>query len=165
MNGRTARDGARRDGWAVESRWEKALERGEYVTGNVVRGREVNKFPVETEDGAVDRAAEPNSVRCDSVEHRLNISVRLADDAQDLARRRLLVECCRQLAIARLKLLEQPYILNGNHGLVGEGLEERNLIVRESPGLAAGHYDCSDRLVVMKQRHRGEALEATDTSE
>jgi hypothetical protein len=76
MNGRTTRDGTRRDGWAVESGWEEALEWG---AGNVVRGGEVNQFPVETEDGAVDRAAEPNSVRRDSVEHRLNVGRRTTD--------------------------------------------------------------------------------------
>ena len=47
----------------------------------------------------------------------------LADDAQDLARCRLLLERFREVAVARLQLLEQAGVLDGDHGLIGEGLE------------------------------------------
>ena len=36
-----------------------------------------------------------------------------------------------QLALARLLLLEQPRVLDGDHGLVGEGLNKFDLLVGE----------------------------------
>jgi hypothetical protein len=33
--------------------------------------------------------------------------------------------------VARLQLLEQPHVLDGDHGLVGEGLEQRDVLVGE----------------------------------
>ena len=45
------------------------------------------------------------------------------DDAQDLAGRRLLLQRLGEFAVARLQLLEQPRVLDGDDGLVGEGLE------------------------------------------
>src|SRR5262245_29634503 len=153
MNGRTARDGARRDGWAVESRWEKALERGEYVTGNVVRGGEVNKFPVETEDGAVDRTAEPNSVRGDSFEHRLHVGRRSRNHAENVRSRCLLLQ-------RLLRLVEQPHVLDRNDRLVGEGFEQFYVIVCEGPRLRMAHRDHSDDAIAVYQRQLDRAAGA-----
>src|SRR5258706_446520 len=58
--------------------------------------------------------------RRDRVEHRLRVRLRLADHAEDFARRRLLLE-------GLLGLVEQANVLNRDHGLVGEGLEQGNL--------------------------------------
>ena len=41
---------------------------------------------------------------------------------------------CGELARARLHLLEQPHVLDRDHGLVGEGLDDLDLARRESPG-------------------------------
>ena len=60
--------------------------------------------------------------------------------------------------------LEQPRVLDGDHRLVGEGLEQRDLVVGEPAGFAAGHRDRPDRLVVTKQRHHSHASVATGTS-
>jgi hypothetical protein len=40
-----------------------------------------------------------------------------------------------------LRLVEQPHILDRNHSLVGEGLEERDLVVTEPAGFAARYRD------------------------
>ena|SRR3989442_650052 len=56
------------------------------------------------------------------VEHRLSIGRRGRDHAQDLARRGLLLQGLGQVAIAGLKFSEQPYVLDGNDRLIGEGL-------------------------------------------
>ena len=83
----------------------------------------------------------------------------LADHAQDLARRRLLLERLGHLRVRCvsasffLQLGQQARVLDRDHRLVGEGLEERDLVVREPAGLAAGHRDRPDRLVVTEQRH------------
>ena len=58
----------------------------------------------------------------DAVEHRLDIVGGARDDTQDLARRRLLLEGLRQVLVTGLQLLEQAHVLDGDHGLVGEGL-------------------------------------------
>ena len=70
------------------------------------------------------------------VEHRLDVGRRAADDPQDLAGRRLLLERLGEIAVARLELLEQAHVLDGDHRLVGEGLQERDLLVGERPDLA-----------------------------
>ena len=63
----------------------------------------------------------------DRVEHRLDIRLRAADDAQDVAGGGLRVQRRGQLAVARLELGEEAHVLHGDHGLVGEGLQERDL--------------------------------------
>ena len=54
------------------------------------------------------------------VQHRLNVRRRAGDDAQDFARRCLLLQ-------RFLELLEQPHILDGDHGLIGEGFKKLDL--------------------------------------
>ena len=93
----------------------------------------------------------------DRVEDRLHVGRRAADHAQDLARR-------RQVAVPSLQLVEQPHVLDGDHRLIGEGLEERDLVVGESAGVAAGHRDPPNRIVVPEQRHHNNASPTTDTS-
>src|SRR4030095_2258305 len=78
-------------------------------------------------------------------EDRLDISSRAADDAKDLARRRLLVERFAEGGVARLERLEQPDVLDGDDGLVGEGLHELDLRGRERLDLASSAPDGPDR--------------------
>ena len=78
---------------------------------------------VDTVDFRVFCLAEPRSTFRDSIQHRVKIRRRARDDAQDLARRRLLLERLRQIAVARLQLLEQPHVLDGDHRLRGKGPE------------------------------------------
>src|SRR4051812_6894598 len=59
------------------------------------------------------------------------------------------------MAVATLKILEQARVLDGDHGLVGEGLQEGNLLVGEGPELQATHQDRADRDAVSDQG-RGE---------
>ena len=69
----------------------------------------------------------------DRVEDRLGVGRRAGDRPQDLAGRRLLLERLGQLPVPRLELREQPHVLDRDHRLVGEGLEERDLLVGERP--------------------------------
>jgi hypothetical protein len=77
----------------------------------------------------------------DCVEHRLHIRLRAADDAQDVAGSGLRVQRRRQLAVARLQLREQAHVLDGDHGLVGEGLEKCDLLVGEGSHLHPANGD------------------------
>ena len=63
---------------------------------------------------------QPCGILRNSIQHRLNIGRRAGDHAQDFTRRRLLFQ--------RLgEFLEQPHVLDGDHGLVGEGLQKLDL--------------------------------------
>src|SRR5262249_54356250 len=80
----------------------------------------------------------------DRVEHRLKVEFRAADDRQHLADRRLILQrfrelmaALRELARARLFRLEQPRVLDGDHGLIGERFEEFDLSVGEGAGFPA----------------------------
>ena len=55
------------------------------------------------------------------VQHWLDIGRRAGDDAQDFARRGLLLQ--RSPCVS----LEQPHVLDRDHGLIGEGFEQLNL--------------------------------------
>ena len=59
------------------------------------------------------------------------ITGRAADDLQHLRRCRLLLQRLRELPRALLLRLEQPRVLDGDHRLVGEGLDQLDLLVGE----------------------------------
>src|SRR5262245_48892428 len=60
----------------------------------------------------------------DGVEDRLDVSVRLTDHTQDLAR-------CGLLLQSLLRLIEEAHILDGNDRLIGKGCHQIDLLVRE----------------------------------
>src|SRR4029450_9659322 len=60
----------------------------------------------------------------DGVEHRLHVGGCAAGDAEPLGRPRLMFQRLAQLRIALTEFLEQPHVFNGDHPLVGEGLEK-----------------------------------------
>ena len=68
-----------------------------------------------------------------------------------MTRRMSLVAVCvssavGQLAVARLQLGEQAHVLDGDHGLVGEGLQQRDLRRSENgPGSGRADADRADR--------------------
>ena len=67
------------------------------------------------------------------------------DHLEQLTGRRLLLERDPQLAVARLQLGEQPHVLDRDNGLIGEGLEERDLLVGEGARLSLVDVDGADR--------------------
>ena len=99
---------------------------------------------VEREQHAVEAVTQSDGVPHDRLEHGLRVRLRPADRAQDLARRRLLLEGFGQLAIPALELLEQPDVLDGDHGLVGEGLHQLDLLVGERPDLRPSDHENTD---------------------
>ena len=85
---------------------------------------------IDATDHASVASHKPRGVLGDGIQHRLNIRRRAGDHAQDLARRRLLLQ-------RFLEFLEQPHVLDGDDRLVGEGLEQLDLLVGEGPHLVA----------------------------
>ena len=75
-------------------------------------------------------AAQLNRVRNNSRQHGFKVE-RRAYDLTDFAQRFQLSHRPKQLTGSLLQLLEQPHVLNGNHRLIGEGLEKRDLLVGE----------------------------------
>src|SRR5262245_16498175 len=77
----------------------------------------------------------------------MEVRRRTSDHTQDFTRRGLLLQ-------RFLEFLEQPHILDGDNRLVGEGPEQRNLIVREWPNLKATNEDYTESNALTQQRHR-----------
>ena len=67
----------------------------------------------------------------------------------------MLLQRLGELGGARLHFLEQARILDRDDGLVGEGLEDGNLLLGEWPHLRPANDDCADRNV-LPQQGRGE---------
>jgi hypothetical protein len=74
------------------------------------------------------------------VEHRREVAGRGVDDLQDLGRGDLLLQrlgdpaiALLELPIAVLQLLEQPGVLDGDDRLVGESLDQLDLLGGERP--------------------------------
>ena len=65
------------------------------------------------------------------IEHGLKVEGRAADDVEHVAGRGLLLEHLGELVGARLHLLEQPHVLDRDHRLVGEGLDQLDLLLAE----------------------------------
>src|SRR5215470_7687682 len=90
--------------------------------------------------------AHVGSVLSDSVQHGLNAGWRRRNYPKNLACRGLLLECL-------LRFLKQPHILDGDDGLVGEGLEQPYLLVREERGFFPGNADDSCWFAVAEHRN------------
>ena len=98
------------------------------------------------------------------VEYRLKLAGRARDHLEDFGSRRLLVQGFRELTRARLHLVEQPHVRDRDHRLVGEGLEQLNLGVREDARLPPRDEDGSDDLPLADHRHPEAATIATRLS-
>jgi hypothetical protein len=84
------------------------------------------------------------------IEHSLQIERRAADDFQHVGGRGLLLQ-------GLLRFVEEPDIVDGDDGLIGESLEQFDLPVCERARLFARDVDGADRLAVAKHRHRQRA--------
>jgi hypothetical protein len=71
--------------------------------------------------------ANPRGALDNGIEDRLHIGGWTADDAEHLGSRRLMLQGFTQFRVALLDFLKQSYILDGDNGLVGEGLQKGNL--------------------------------------
>src|SRR5688572_10483367 len=65
----------------------------------------------------------PRRALDDSVEHRLHVRRRAADDAEHFGRRRLMFQSLAQFRVAFLNLFKQPDVFDGNYSLRREGFE------------------------------------------
>ena len=71
----------------------------------------------------------------------------------DLAERLQLRDRARELVGPGAQLAEQARVLDGDHGLVGEGPQRRELLLGQRPGRDAHHAEGTDRGVAAQHRH------------
>src|SRR5262249_3947538 len=81
--------------------------------------------------GPEDTAAESCGALGDSIKDGLQICRRGTDGPEDLTGRCLLAQRLAEIRIAFLQFSEQSHILDGDDGLIGECLEEGDLLVSE----------------------------------
>src|SRR5215472_16132020 len=96
------------------------------------------------------------------IEYRLYVRLRAADDTQDVAGRGLRVERRPQLTVARLQLREQAHVLDGDHGLVGERLQQLDLLLRKWFDDSSCDRDRPDGAALTKHRHGQDGTEHTE---
>src|SRR5262249_43098466 len=82
----------------------------------------------------------------DRIERALTVLWYAGDDTENVSRRGLPFERFPQFA-------QQPRVLNGNDGLGGEVLYERDLLVSKRPNFLAVDDDRTDQLIVFEHRH------------
>ena len=101
-------------------------------------------------------ATNTSSVLSNYIQHRLDIRRRAGDDAQNLARRCLLLQ-------RFFEFVEQPHVLNGDHCLVSEGLHQLDLRRCEGTHLGATCEQSSDQFVLLTKGNNQERPPATGT--
>ena len=84
---------------------------------------------------------------------RLQFARRARDDAQHLRGRGLLFQRLAQLLRSFLHVVEQPHVLDGDHRLVGEGLNQFNLFLSKPANYAADQNYHADRASISQERH------------
>ena len=104
---------------------------------------EMDELPVVAKDMTELSFAKFCGTLRNGVEHRSDIGGRAADDAEQVAGRSLVVERLLQFALARLLRLKETRVLDGDDGLVGEGLEQVDVSVGERADLGALDEDRS----------------------
>ena len=88
----------------------------------------LNDVPAKSIHTTHPRTAQPHGALDNYVEHRLHIRGRTGDNLQNVGRRCLPLQ-------RLLCLVEEPHILDGDHRLVGEGLEQLDVMIGECSGL------------------------------
>src|SRR6516165_4328581 len=98
--------------------------------------------------------AELRGGRNDRIEHRLQMARRPADDVENFGGGGLLLE-------RFVQLVEQPRVLDGDDGLFGEILDQRDLLVGKRAHLLAVNTERADQLIPLEYRYRQYGPRAT----
>ena len=126
---------------AVTGRGKARSEQILRVGGHVVQRDTVDHLGVSPVDRSVEPAAQARGARGDGVEHGLDIRRRARNYPQNFTGCRLLFEGDAEVDVARLHLLEQADVLDGDDGLGGKGLDERNFPIGERLDLRSDEPD------------------------
>src|SRR5262245_18352461 len=85
---------------------------------------------------------------------RLQRSGRTADNLEHVGGRGLLLQRFGEIAGTLAQLVEQPGVLDSDHRLGGEVLDQLDLLVGERQNLLAVYADCSDQLAFLEHRNQ-----------
>ena len=88
----------------------------------------------------------------DHLEHRAHHGRRGGDHLQDFGSGGLLLQCLGDLTVALFEFLEQPGILDRDHGLISETLQQVDLSFGVRIDLATGHHQDPQHGIVVAQR-------------
>src|SRR5262245_63490971 len=122
--------------------------------GNVTKMSPYNQsVPISESQQHVINPTHPRGALHDSVEHRLHVGRRTADDPKHLGRRGLMLQRLAQFRIAFLDLFEQAHVCDGDHGLVGKSFKEGNLFVGEWIDCGTTNENCSNCKIFTHQWH------------
>ena len=88
----------------------------------------------------------------DGRKHGLQIE-RGIDRLADFAERAQLLNQLAKLVGALAQRCEQPSIFNGDHGLAGEALDQRDLLFGEGTNFLPEDAQCTDHLRILDHRH------------
>ena len=84
---------------------------------------------------------QPVRAGCDGLEYRLHVRRRTGDHLQDVGGGGLPFQ-------RLLGLVEQPRVFDGDHGLIGEGLQQLDLVGCKRSGLTARYGNHADWLAI-----------------
>ena len=110
-------------------------------------------FAVKTVYVSPTSSTELHSILNKRLKNRLKIERRSTNNFQHIGSRRLLLGGLLQVACARLHLLEQPRVLDGDHRLVGEGLHQGDVIIGKQSNFGSSDEDYSQQLVGPEHRN------------
>src|SRR5215472_12339034 len=118
---------------AIWPRWIRLEKLIQDFGRKIVGRRNLQKFAVVEPNNAEYGLAQPRGALNNRIEHRLSIGRRPADDVKHLARRGLMCESLGPRLRARMNRAGQPHGRDRDHRLVGEGREQRYLLLGEGP--------------------------------
>src|SRR5262245_37269310 len=113
----------------------------------------MKELAVIARDDGVLAAAQPASASNNSVEDRLDVRGRARDHAQNVARRRLLLQRLGEIVGALAQLVEQPRVLDSDDGLVGEAGNQGDLLIGERANFRTVDDEGSDQLALLAHWH------------
>ena len=96
--------------------------------------------------------ADANGSLQHGLEHRFKIARRAADRLEHVGRGRLLLKRFRQFPRALLLRLEQPRVFDGDDSLVGEGGQERDVLVVKRLDGCPAYNKYPDRITLAEKR-------------
>jgi GAF domain len=129
MDRRATQDRPAGHGGAGRPQRIRLVERLEPFGADIVMRGQVQELSIKANHQPVDGLTQLCGALRDGLECRADVGGRPGDDAQYLTGGGLLLERFRQVAVAGLELLEQPHVLDSDDGLIGEGLQQRDLLV------------------------------------
>src|SRR4249920_787764 len=123
MNDGTIQNGAAHGGGSRRRSWESTFADFDLLRREIHSRIDGDKLTVVLMCRTERCFTKPDRTLDDRTKNRLNIGRRASDYPEDVARRGLLIQRFREVAVALLQFLEQPHVLDGDDSLLRKGLE------------------------------------------